>query len=412
MPGIYTPTKESNEKNVFVSRTDNQVAYAVDVGASDTNPLPVEVVSGGSGSGSVNIPATIIKDYITHDLDEASTPVSYIGKLSNSGNWLIVKMDETSELDLTYANVSNNSSYTTYTAAYAARASLTYQDLDQLSFAGSGTIPISSSKIMGESLVTGEFEHLNTINGALKIIESSTETKPIDNYLLRVIDAPKLMTSDTVVDAYTINMVAGHGFSVGDELLLVQNGNDVKSFGCKILSIATNTLTIDSPFDSVYESAEAVVLKVSKELNIDGSVTPVIFDLPNSTTTEFHITRIIIHLTDANAMDDAKFGSLTSLTRGIVFRKKNSDGTYNNIFNVKNNGEFGELAYDLTYQDAVKHGTYGLHCRLTYSGLSKHGTCIKIKQNEAIEVLVQDDLTSLDSFRIMAQGHFGLPPLE
>lgn len=367
--------------------------------------------TGSGSSGSVNIPANIIKDYQVQDFDKASDPIFYICKQNNSGDWLIIEMDKTTELALNYANVSNNSSYTTYSTAYAARASLTYEDLDQLTFSGDA-IPVSSTKMMGLSSLTGDDEYIKSIGGAMQVIETSPDNKPIDSYLLRVIGTPKLMTADTVIGDYTINMVAGHGFSAGDELLLAQNGDDVKSFNCKILTVATNTLTIDSPFDSVYTSASAVVLKVSKELNVDGSTTAVKFDLPNSTNTQFHITRIIIHITDADEMDDSKFGSLTALSRGIIFRKKNSDGTYNNVFNVKNNGEFGELAYDLTYQDAIKHGTYGLHCRLTYGGLGKHGTVFKIKQGEAIEVLIQDDLTDLDSFRIMAQGHFGLQPLE
>jgi len=363
-----------------------------------------------SGSGSVNIPADIIKDYITHDLDEASNPISYIGKLNNDGDWLLVKMNETSQLDLTYANVSNNSSYSTYATAYAARASLTYADLDQLTF-DSSTIPVSSSKIMGESLITGEFEHINTINKALQVIDTSPAQKPIDTYFSKVVGIPKTLASNTVIDSYTITMSAGHGLIANDELLIAENGSDVKSFNCKVLSVATNVLTLDSPLDNIYTSANAVVLKLTKELNVDGSTTVAKFDIPNETTTEFHITRIIIHLTDADEMDDAKFGSLTALTRGIIFRKKNSDGSYNNIFNVKNNGEFGELAYDIAYQDAAKHGTYGLHCRITYGGISKHGTIFKISEGEALEILIQDNLLALDSFRIIAQGHFGLLPL-
>ncbi|RLI53851.1 MAG: hypothetical protein DRP09_14645, partial [Candidatus Thorarchaeota archaeon] len=328
------------EQNIFNDVYDNS-----------THTLKVSQIAGDSGS--VNIPSNIVKDYIFHDLDEAGSPVTYVGKLTSGGSWLVNKVDETSQVDSTYANISNNSSYDSYVTAWAARGSLVYEDLDQLTFSGDA-IPVSSTKMMALSSLTGDDEYIKSIGGAMQVIETSPDNKPIDSYLLRVIGTPKFMTADTVIGDYTINMVAGHGFSAGDELLVVQNGDDVKSFNCKILTVATNTLTIDSPFDSVYTSASAVVLEVSKELNVDGSTTAVKFDLPNSTTTEFHITRIIIHITDADEMDDSKFGSLTALARGLVFRKKNSDGTYNNIFNVKNNGEFGELAYDLTYQDAIK----------------------------------------------------------
>jgi len=258
---------------------------------------------------------------------------------------------------------------------------------------------------------TGVLGNIWSKDGAMAVLAEENDTKPIDVYLAQSIGIPKLLGSDTTIDSYNITMSAGHGLVANDEILVAENGDDPKSYNGKVISVATNILTMDTPLDNVFTSAGAVALETTKELTVDGSGTPVLFNLPNSSDTEFHVTRIILHITDDVEMDDAKFGSLTELTRGVVLRQKFSDGTYNNIFNVKNNGEFGELAYDLSYQDAVKHGTFGLHCRMTFGSAGKHGTVLRIKNGEAMEILVQDDLTDLDSFRVMIQGHFGLPPL-
>ncbi len=58
----------------------------------------VKVTSDGSvningSNGNITIPANIIKDFITHDLDEAALPITYIVKLNNAGSWLLMKMN-------------------------------------------------------------------------------------------------------------------------------------------------------------------------------------------------------------------------------------------------------------------------------------------------------------------------------
>ena len=259
---------------------------------------------------------------------------------------------------------------------------------------------------------TGVLNNIWSKDGALAVIGESNDTKPIDFYLSQAVGIPKFLGADTVVNDYEIEMTTGHGLIAGDEILIAENGDTPRSYNGKVLSVATDVLTMDTPVDTVFSAVGAIVIQTTKEMTIDGETTVQKFDIPNSSDVEFHITRIILHITGDSEMDDAKFGNLTALDRGIVFRQKFSDGSYNNIFNVKNNGEFGELAYDLTYQDAAKHGTYGLHCRMSFGSVAKHGTVLRIGNGEALELLVQDNLEDLDSFRIMVQGHFGLPPLS
>jgi hypothetical protein len=77
---------------------------------NDINPLPT------TGGSPVDV-------YALNDLD--GTDPLYIGKATFDGVWLLQKYS-TAAGTMRYANLSNNATYTTYAAAWAARASLTY----------------------------------------------------------------------------------------------------------------------------------------------------------------------------------------------------------------------------------------------------------------------------------------------
>ena len=55
----------------------------------------------------------------------------YIGKATPQGVWLLIRFSSSSGV-MNYANLSNNAAYTTYSAAWAARLSLTYADFQTL----------------------------------------------------------------------------------------------------------------------------------------------------------------------------------------------------------------------------------------------------------------------------------------
>lgn len=72
-------------------------------------------------------------NYKLYEYDEDGT-TSYLGQIkATNGNWLITKfVDSSGDIAATYANESNNVAYTTMGTAWAARASLTYEDINDL----------------------------------------------------------------------------------------------------------------------------------------------------------------------------------------------------------------------------------------------------------------------------------------
>jgi hypothetical protein len=239
-----------------------------------------------------------------------------------------------------------------------------------------------------------------TTTDTLDVKIQDQTTAIVDYFLCRDLLTLTLST-DAVIDEYTITVTDATGVVVGTYVCL-QEGE--RAFQAKILSIATNTLTLDTPLDFSFTTAASVANR-NPQLNIDGSSTVQIASLFPIAGAKWDITRIIMSMTHAAAADDGKFGGISALTSGIVIRK--SDGIHHTIFNAKTNGDLRERMFDVTFSDKAPAGQYGTSGRRSFSGQDKNGVVIRLDGdlNEKLEVLIQDDLEGLTSFRIVAQGH-------
>ena len=239
-------------------------------------------------------------------------------------------------------------------------------------------------------------------NGGIPVNLQDQTTPPVLIYANQIICTTTL-TAATALDDYTVSVVDASLMSVGDYTGIF-NIEGIRFYAGTILSINVNDITFDTPIDFKYQIGDTVQCG-TKEMNVDGSITPQIFSLraDPGLDIEVDVTRIIIHITDNTAMDDSRFGGILALTNGVVLRRV--DGSYLNILNVKTNGEIGELAFDKTYDDRAPSGFFGLTARLTFAGQSKIGVAIRLGPDEDLQVIIQDDLTGLESFRIMIEGH-------
>lgn len=69
--------------------------------------------------------STQSSSFETNDVEEASATITYIGKETRNGFWLLQKIDTSSDTVIRYASSVNNSE-TTYSSAWTNRASLSY----------------------------------------------------------------------------------------------------------------------------------------------------------------------------------------------------------------------------------------------------------------------------------------------
>lgn len=211
---------------------------------------------------------------------------------------------------------------------------------------------------------------------------------------------------DTAVGDKVMTISSATPPVVGNLICLKEGVNFYQ--GIIIASVANSTnwdITLDSQLDFAFTVVGGCTER-NINMAVDGSATPVEFVLsPSNLTagTTWDITRIIGIILDSQAMDDGLFGALPKLTNGVLLRIEN--GVTNNLMNWKTNGEIRLRCFDALYDDKAPAGQYGFSFRKTYAGPSKVGVTLRIDVTGVIKIIIQDNLTGLDQFYIMAQGH-------
>lgn len=238
------------------------------------------------------------------------------------------------------------------------------------------------------------------------VIIQDQATRPFSFRLNKYIQTGLTLAVDTIVNSKTIQLSSGHGLIGGESLLFIEENGAPNFFFSEVISVVGDVITLATIMPHAFSADKTAVIQYDVELNKNGSSSVYIAELRNPYAIPVDITRLLFHMTDSTPMDDALFGGGAALINGISLRKQMSDDEYWHLWNVKTNGDFGELAYDKQYDTKAPAGVYGMTVRLSYSGLDKHGVVIKLRTNEALQLLVQDDLTGLLSFTITVQGHF------
>lgn len=248
----------------------------------------------------------------------------------------------------------------------------------------------------------------NTTGSNLKLTDGAADViiqSPVSDIIIvpvsRLLGEDELAVS-TAIDDMSIVLADATGITPFD-LITIYNVAENRVFFATVLAINVNTLDLDTPLDFAFPIG-SIVSYGDKNLNANGSVTPVVYGVRNPTATDLDIevdfTRMIIHFETSSGLDLSKFGDIIGgLDNGLVCRQK--DGTYKNIFNVKTNGELQELMYDFSIIPASGNQQDGATGRFTFEKL---GSVVRLKPFEDLQFIVQDDLTSIDLLTIVVQG--------
>lgn len=246
----------------------------------------------------------------------------------------------------------------------------------------------------------------NTTKNAFEVTIQDSTNEIIWGYFEKTVSpVPYVLASDVTVDAYTMVLTSVTGLTVGDRIGVFQGG---KAEFFNILAINTNTLTLDTPICCPFTIAGAAILELTREMAVDGSVTAQKYELYNGFTKAIDITGVHFCIACTTEPDMIKFGNLTALTRGVVLRVKRANGTYEQIANIKCNGDLGGLTtpYSLQMYYEDTNALYnGVACRVAFAGQQNFGAVIRLVQGDSIEILVQDDIDALTNFRATYFGH-------
>jgi hypothetical protein len=238
--------------------------------------------------------------------------------------------------------------------------------------------------------------------GAIDVAQQDQTSGTIDLLLFNNSGTFTLAATATV-DSNTITVTAGHTIAVGHVVMLLEGARYSQFI---VTAVVTNTITLDSPMDYAYTTG-ATGQNGSPNMGVNGSVTPVIFQIGPLTGQSWDIVRILFVIESSGQPDSTKFGDIGSgLTNGIVLRQKNSANF--NQFNCKTNGDFAARAYDISYDDRASPASdYFFRARRTFGGTSKTGVVLRIKgtDSDKIQIIVQDNLSTLLKMNAVVQGH-------
>lgn len=247
------------------------------------------------------------------------------------------------------------------------------------------------------------FETSDRGNTALGVFIQDQTTQAIDVFLTA--DKGQVTTAtEAVQGGHDVDLEPGHGAVIGDVIESRTAENYVQA---EIINVVVDTITVSTPWSRTFPIGTTIGLG-NPNLNVLGTqLAPVIFSIDPSAVQNIDITRIILNFIDDQAMDFTSFGSLAQLTTGCTLRYLEQTGTFINHFNWRDNGELIERSFDHNFQSKVGGGSHGFVARSTWAGQDKRGVTIRVDgaRGEEFQIVVQDDLTALNKFRIVAQGH-------
>ena len=239
-------------------------------------------------------------------------------------------------------------------------------------------------------------------NGWVPVNIQDQSSEMVSLYMREVINTITLASNITLW-AYTCTLTAGHGVVVGNYIVFKEGD---RFFQAEVIIVATNTITVDSPFDYAFTTA-AVGQRCNINMTVDWSSTPRVFYVSpaNLTNFKFHITHISLVIRSGNDMDTSKFGSLTKLTKGCVLWTK--DWAYKKLFNFKTNGDIGLYTSDLQFDPKAPSWEYGLQATKYFTGQDKMGVTLMLDSatSDELQMIIQDNLTGLTRFVVLVEWH-------
>jgi len=268
---------------------------------------------------------------------------------------------------------------------------------------------VSSGAIMGSVQITdGTNSTTLEPNGSLPVTLQD-QTTPVIIAKLSILEETTTTTGDVAIDDYVMPVTSVTGIVAGKHLAIFDPAS-VRFMNACVVSVASLNVTIDRPMDFAFPSGSYVDVSETN-LAVNGAGGTIVAGLRNNAGAvpppgielTVDITRLIFQCVAATAVDLTKFGDLAALTNGITCRERND--THHNIFNAKTNGDLAGIMFDLSVSTASgSKGVDGFISRLTWGGQAKMGAVVRLPIDTDIEILINDDISGLTLFEIVAEG--------
>ncbi len=237
----------------------------------------------------------------------------------------------------------------------------------------------------------------NGRNISQDVMIQDQHSQMVDLYLYRL-EATTNLTASPAIDDTTLQVDSVANIDVGDALTIYECNCFYQSI---VLAVGTS-VEVASPLDCAFSIGTTIECG-SWNMNVDGSSSSIIYKIKAPCTAKFDIYTVTLSITDATAMDSAKFGGISALSRGILFRQK--DGITKNLPLIVNNIGFSEIGFTTEYDPKAPAGVYGFNASKNLN--VTNGICIRLDgtTRDEFQIIIQDDLTDLLSIDVTINGH-------
>jgi len=261
-------------------------------------------------------------------------------------------------------------------------------------------------------LAAGDGETIGSLSNAVNIHDADVHIAPV-NHTLYAQGASYTLASDVTKQDKSIIVTDATGLVIGDLLHITDTSNNSHDHDLlRITSISTNTLTLNRPIDKAYLAASTTINLVVVNMSVVGTLaSPISYKVFPSPGEVWHIVSLDFSMEDQTAMDDATFGGLPALTNGVVIRAVDSvNGTYETFSNWEHNGDFKEDGFYVEYSAKAPAGFYGFSGNMNVK--ERYGAVVRLANTSTetiyLEILIQDNLSGLDSFEVKVHGHIAV----
>ncbi len=243
-----------------------------------------------------------------------------------------------------------------------------------------------------------------SLDGAINVNQIDITTGVVNELFHRHTGIATTVRVAVVAGDTSVDVVSAGGFSAGDYLAIT--GVNTEPTLPVITGIAGTVLTLDRPLDMSMAIGSSV-LATAIDMNVVGSLaSPIVFSIEPNSTEHWHIISFILGATFSSDTDDSKFGNLAALTNGCTLRNYNgTTGVYQTLTNWKTNSDIKLDMYDLPYTSKSGGGKFGMNGNGDIKNRTGSAPHINGALGDKLELWIQDDLSSLTTFRLKAQGH-------
>jgi len=264
----------------------------------------------------------------------------------------------------------------------------------------------TDGRIIKIALTDSNGSVISSLGGALSIHDADVHHSIVNERFHQHTATTTTLAANAPAGSTQITLTSATGFAVGD-FLHIQDGV-IELHHPKITVLAGTLATLDEPLDNSFVIGDSVT-KTLQSMDTNGTLaSPQSFKVAPQANEVWHLISILIEITHGTAGDNGLFGNLTELTNGVVLRRYDGlTGKFNTFTNWKTNGgivtDTGQVDYSFRSGGG---GSYGTNAYGNFKNNAGATVYLNGANGDYLEILIQDNLTALDRFRVKVQGHY------